>query len=494
MFAAWLRWSSAGGVRTTFTRYAFALLAFLGSFFLRQALDVWLHDRDYVIFVPAIILTTFLAGVGPAVLALLLSVVAVWYVFTPPVYSFTVNADTIVGLATFLFSGAMGIVIVNWLSLSLNRVAADLRAVTLLNELGQRLSRDGAELTECLNDIVDTGISLLAADKGNIQTYDATSGMLVIVAQRGFDKPFLDFFSSVSDASSACGEAMKMTGPVIVEDVAHSDIFFGKPSLKVVTDAGVRAVLSTPLASSTGHLMGVMSVHFQRPHRLAERDMHFLGLLIRQAADYLERKRAQDTEKLLLREVNHRSNNQLAVVTAIVRRCFGKGASDRAAMDAFEERISALSRANREIAKLRWNADLAEIVRSTLEPFSARAKIDGVGVLISPKLAQSFSLALHELATNAAKYGALSASEGTVEVNWTVTRRSDNNFLEFCWKEHGGPPVVAPSRRGFGTSLLKVTFSDVDLDYAKGGLICKISVPLENSRANVHSGPEDFVG
>ena len=487
MFAAWLSWSTAVGVRTVVARYAITLAAFLGSFFLRQTLDVWLHDRDFVVFVPAILLTTFVAGLGPAVLALLLSVVAVWYVFTPPFYSFRFDADAILGVLTFLSSGAVGIAIVYWLSLSINRIAADLKAVTLLNELGLRLSRDGAELNECLTDIVDAGISLLAADKGNIQTYDATSGMLLIAAHRGFKEPFLDFFSSIVDASSACGEAMKMTGPIVVEDVAHSDIFAGKPSLQAMTDAGVRAVISTPLASSTGHLMGVMSVHFQRAHRPAERDMHFLGLLTRQAADYLERKRAQQTEKLLLREVNHRSNNQLAVVTAIVRRCFAKGASDPAAMDAFEERISALSRANREIAKLRWNADLAEIVRSTLEPFSARAKMDGVGVLISPKLAQGFSLALHELATNAAKYGALSNSEGKVEISWTVSRKNDCNFLELYWKEHGGPPVVAPSRRGFGTSLLKATFSDVDLDYARGGLICRISVPLEKSRTNEKS-------
>jgi two-component sensor histidine kinase len=484
MFPAQLKWLHAEDPRGTIARWVVALLAFLVSLLVRRELDTWLHDRDYVVFVPAIILTTYLVGVGPAVVVLLLSGVAVWYVFTPAVHSFGLDADSAVGLAIFLISGAVAIVIVHWLRLSIIRIAADLTAVTLLNELGLRLARDGAGLPDCMNGIVDTAISLSGADKGNIQTFDATSGSPMIAAQHGFDAPFLEFLSSASDAKAACGEAAQMTGPVIVEDVASTNIVGGRPSLHVIKDAGLRALISLPLMSSSGELLGVLSVYFGRPHRPTERDIHFLGLLTRQAADYLERKRAQETEKLLVGEINHRSNNQLAVVTAIARRCFSDSSSVAAAMEAFDARVSALARANVELAKYKWNADLREIIRSTLEPFAARTKIDGIRVLISPKLAQGFSLALHELATNATKYGALSNSEGLVCISWSIVRKVDINVLEFCWKERGGPPVVPPARRGFGTSLLKATFHDVDLDYAKDGLTCKINVPLESPRAN----------
>jgi two-component sensor histidine kinase len=232
----------------------------------------------------------------------------------------------------------------------------------------------------------------------------------------------------------------------------------------------------------------MISTHFREPHHPSERQLGFMDLLARQAADYLERKRAEETEEARAREIRHRINNQLAVIQTIAHRTLS---ADRSVVDAkqiFDERLQALARANRWLNELNCSpANLSEIVRSALAHFGDRTMIDGVGVLVGAQHAQSFSLALHELATNAAKYGALSNESGRVKIFWTIARDGKDSRLKLKWKETGGPPVVAPSRRGFGTSLLKATFSDVRIDYLVEGLICEIDLILDRAQSGAVS-------
>ena len=109
-------------------------------------------------------------------------------------------------------------------------IAADLRDMTLLNQLSNRLVREGTDHDRNLNAVVDTAIAITGADKGNLQLLDSTTGALTIVAQCGFEKPFLKFFASVRDDASACATAMRSGERVIVEDVQESEIFAGQPS------------------------------------------------------------------------------------------------------------------------------------------------------------------------------------------------------------------------------------------------------------------------
>jgi two-component sensor histidine kinase/integral membrane sensor domain MASE1 len=360
-----------------------------------------------------------------------------------------------------------------------SRIAADLADMTRLNQLSTTLMREGGEVDRCLNEVVNTAITISGADKGNVQLIDQASGALTIAAQRGFEEPFLMFFESVRDEAAACAAAMRSGERVIVEDVTLSEIFLGQPSQKVLLEAGVRAVISTPLTSSTGNLLGMVSTHFARPHRPSERQLHLIDLLARQTADYLERKRAEEIEGTLIREIQHRSNNLLAVIQAIAHRSLAGEGPLPQARKAFEARLQALARANRQLTKSSWSGvDLAEIVRLELEPFAGRTVIEGVNVKLGPQYAQSFSLALHELATNAAKYGALSSASGKVGVCWTIVSEGRTSLLNFKWQETGGPPVAPPARHGFGTSLIKATFKDARFDYALDGLRCEIAVLL----------------
>jgi two-component sensor histidine kinase len=196
-----------------------------------------------------------------------------------------------------------------------------------------------------------------------------------------------------------------------------------------------------------------------------------------------ERERAAELQHTLTRELQHRSNNLLAVIQAIAHRSLAGDAPLEGARKAFQQRLQALARTHRELTRSNFaGLDVGEIVRAELEPFAARTRIDGQHVMLGPQEAQNFSLAVHELATNAAKYGALSQPEGSVEVRWKVGANGDGKVLQFEWQERGGPAIVAPARRGFGSWLLKSLFKRAQFDYAPAGLRCGLDMPLAGAR------------
>ena len=355
-------------------------------------------------------------------------------------------------------------------------VRAELEDMRRLNELSTLLMREENKFETCVSEITGTAIAISGADKGNLQLFDKTSGSLRIVAHHGFQERFLKFFESVDDhVAASCGIAMATSEQVIVDDVLTSKIFIDQPVQKVLLDADVRGVISTPLKSSTGNLLGVISTHFSRPAHPSERQLRLTNILARQAADFLEHKQSEQIQQTIVLELQHRSNNLLAVIQSIAQRTLAGDQSKKT----FEARLQALARANRALVRSNWGGvDLNGLVRNELEPFSKRASISGVSVLLSPQQAQNFTLALHELATNSAKYGGLSNTIGKVKVSWTIEPSQSGSVLKFRWQESGGPPVSPPERQGFGSQLLKGLFSDVSLEYPVKGLRCEIEVHL----------------
>jgi len=175
-----------------------------------------------------------------------------------------------------------------------------------LRELSQHCIA-GNDFESCLQKFVETAIAVTGAQKGNLQVLDEQSGSLRIAAQRGFKRPFLQFFASVAcDENSACAASMRSATRVVIEDVRKSKIFRGHPSLRVMLDAGVTAVHSMPLLSSLRNVRGMLSVHFAKPHRPSEHELRFMDLISRHAADYLERKRAERLVTELQREIRRR--------------------------------------------------------------------------------------------------------------------------------------------------------------------------------------------
>jgi two-component sensor histidine kinase len=357
------------------------------------------------------------------------------------------------------------------------QMSAEVEDMKRLNALSTALGNDENKFETCLSAITKTAIAISGADKGNLRLFDEASQSLRLIAQHGFKQEFLQYFENVNDHFAASrGAVIALNEQVVVDDVLTSEIFVDKPAQKILLDAGVRAVVSTPLRSSKGNLLGVISTHYGRPGRPGERQLRLVSILARQAADYLERKQSEKIHQTILGELQHRSNNLLAVVQSIARSSLN-GMAD--AKKAFEARLQALARANHALLRANWGGvDLHQLVRAELETFTQRASFNGLSVLLSPQHAQNFTLALHELATNSAKYGALSKSAGMVEVSWTVEPDRPASILRFTWQERGGPPVRPPVRHGFGTKLLKTVCSDVRLQYAVDGFRCDIAMPL----------------
>jgi len=183
------------------------------------------------------------------------------------------------------------------------RIDADFEAMRLLHEVGMQCTRAASDFSGCLQKIVEVGVAISGADKGNLQLREPGSNVLTIAAHQGFDRPFLEFFAVVrDDEASCCGQALHEGRRTVVEDVTRSEIFQGKESLDVMLAAGVRGVQSTPLASTSGKVLGMISTHFSHPHCPAERELRLIDLLARQAADYIEHRQAE----LALRESEER--------------------------------------------------------------------------------------------------------------------------------------------------------------------------------------------
>ncbi len=197
--------------------------------------------------------------------------------------------------------------------------------------------------------------------------------------------------------------------------------------------------------------------------------------------DITDRKEAEERQTLLAREVDHRAKNALAVIQSMIRLTRATDVASYVA--SIEGRINALSRVHTVLAQSRWQAvDLRELVEEEIAPYRVhgveRVKTSGQRVLLDPAAAQTFTLALHELVTNAAKYGALSSPSGQLILNWEQTA----DVLTLQWTELGGPKVRAPSNSGFGTRIITVSIEKqlggtAMFDWRPEGLRCTLSIP-----------------
>jgi PAS domain S-box-containing protein len=209
-------------------------------------------------------------------------------------------------------------------------------------------------------------------------------------------------------------------------------------------------------------------------------------LIVGSAADVSEQKKAEQHKELLAEEMRHRARNLVSIVQAIGRMSRPKNQPEaNKYIDVFMGRLlTLLNTGGIVLSSAERRADLAEIARTTLTPFemaSNRIRVSGPSVWLLERTAANIALALHELATNAVKYGALSTEEGSVSLNWTFD--GDTKKLSLEWAEADGPPVSAPNSEGFGglvirQSVARERHGNVTLEYAPAGLRCRIEMEI----------------
>lgn len=199
--------------------------------------------------------------------------------------------------------------------------------------------------------------------------------------------------------------------------------------------------------------------------------------------DITDRKAAEAHQRLLINELSHRAKNLLAIIQSLAQQSFKGEGSNKEMVRRFEGRLGALSAAHGLLTQERWEAvPLRRIICDTFTAVRAddeRLKLEGDDLLLPPKVSVSLAMAIHELATNALKYGSLSSDSGTVSIRWEAS----DGRLRLRWKERGGPPVTEPARRGFGSRMIERGLAaelggKVVIRFEADGVLCEVDAPM----------------
>ena len=344
------------------------------------------------------------------------------------------------------------------LRLEARRAVAEIEQITRASaELSRRREEETRRTSALLTAIGASSPNPIYAKDRDLRFIYANEAMLEVLGRRAeqvLGSTIEQVIAHREDAPSYVAANLRILEHGQVEHVEEA---FTRPD-------GTRVFFQSsmaPLRSSDGEVVGIVGV----------------------SIDVSGRKRAEEHQRLLINELNHRVKNTLAVVQGIAHQTFRATDDSLGAKSAFEGRLAALSSAHSRLTDESWDsASMRQIVGDALEPFDTgehQFVIEGPDVRLSPKTAVTLALAMHELATNAAKYGALSARGGRVELNW----RNNDGRLNLIWRERGGPPVLPPAQRGFGTRMIERGLAaelggKVTIDFAPTGIVCQVDAPL----------------
>ena len=378
------------------------------------------------------------------------------------------------------------------------------RLLETLNRTGAALAAE-LDLERLVQLVTDAGVAVTGAKFGAFFHHllnDAGESMLLYTlsgAQRSdFEKLGLPRATRVFQPTFR-GEAIVRSDDIMA-DTRYGEYapYHGMPPGHLP----VRSYLAVPVVSRDGEAIGSLLFGHPEPRRFTERHERLLVGIAAQAAIALDnarlfreaqreieqRKRAENHQRLLIDELNHRVKNSLAIVQSVAQQTFREGAGVDEARRAFEGRLSALSSAHGTLTRRNWeHARFGEIVEGALAPFhrpgDGRLALKGEDMQLQPKTAVSLAMAFHELATNAVKYGAWANESGRVLVEWQINSSQQDPRLQLAWREEGGPPVTAPSRRGFGSRMIERALAaeldgSVRLLFDAAGLRCEINAPL----------------
>jgi PAS domain S-box-containing protein len=401
----------------------------------------------FITMFPAVLMASVIGGFWPGLLAIGLSALATWFLFIHPSFQFsTLAAAEIVNLILYLL-GAYLIVL----------VATSMRSAL------EKLENTQEKLFAAL-DASRTGTWRWNIDDDLLEWDPAMStvfGLDPARSPRSAEAFFTLLHSEdVERVREAIRRAVKTRGTAECEFRV------------VLSDGGERWIYdrSRAIVSEEGH------------------SRYMIGACL----DITERKQAEERQVLLIHELNHRVKNTLATVQSLAIQTLRSSRNSEAFQANFMSRLMALS-ATHDILTLKlWeSASIGEILAAELQPYGGidqnRIEARGDVVHLKPRQALSLGMALHELATNAAKYGALSSPHGRIRISWSVDQtQSTEPRLVIRWREEGGPAVKVPKRRGFGTRLIDRSIAhelggDIEMKFAPTGLDCTFRVPMEET-------------
>lgn len=300
---------------------------------------------------------------------------------------------------------------------------------------------------------------------------------LILRAGIGWDDGLVGTARLPYETGSQAGYTLRAGAPVVVHDLNTETRFHG-PGL--LFDHGVVSGVSVLIAGTDGRAFGVLGAHTRRRRHFTQADSDFLQSVANIVASAIARRLHMQRFELALREMRHRNRNLLSIILAL----FNSSAQGSDDMDQFkvkyQNRILALGRAHSLISEAGWTTtSMRGLLTETLQPIIDRIALDGPELELNADTAFSLSMVLHELATNAAKYGALSVPDGRVDIAWDAIESDGQTDYTMRWSEHGGPSPEG-GRSGFGSQLIRMVIEHqlqgkAELDFGPNGLSARFA-------------------
>jgi len=295
----------------------------------------------------------------------------------------------------------------------------------------------------------------------------------------------------VAERPGTCALAVYQGATVTCDDIAN-DPRFQQGWKQLSLAHGIAAIQSRPLCASDGPTLGTLVIGFRAPHTLDVAEEEAVAAGVELAAIALMRHRTELQHELLIGELQHRTRNLFSAIGAVVYSTLKAHPGLKDFRKVFDGRLAALSRAH-SLAVQASDMDLRGLLTDILAPYSIDHLIEmgGPRLTLASDATVAFSLAIHELATNATKYGALSDTDGRLDIAWDVMRDTEGgNVFELTWVESGGPRVAEPEVSGFGRiaierSLANTVDGAVSLEFRPAGLVCTIRAPLSARLGNL---------
>lgn len=303
----------------------------------------------------------------------------------------------------------------------------------------------------------------------------------------------------IGPSVGSCGAAAYLGEPIYVENISQHANW--ENFRDVALTHGLRACWSTPIISRLGTVLGTFAVYHREPRAPDPTEIEIVSLLVTIASLAIERERGREQRRLLMNELAHRIKNSLAVVNAIASSTLRPHVEEDKYND-FQQRLLALAQVQSFIAQTNWSSiDLRDLIQNVATvPFrrgEGRFRFSGPSVRLPAQLTMNFALAIHELCTNAVKYGALKSDHGTINVEWGYDTGGGSEEFYLKWAERDGEPVQGPTKLGFGSRMIKSAFArsvggDAIWRYPTEGLECEIRLPAAALLAEVR--PQQTVG
>jgi PAS domain S-box-containing protein len=428
--------------------YGFAICCSAVAVVIRYGLGFIDSDLvPFATFFPAVVLVTILGGTAAGILALAVCGIAGWWLFVLPEFSFfpITRPDM---LNMLLYVGNGGIII--WAAEGFRRA--------------RREAGYGQETASELDAIVSySGDAIVSfALDGTIRTWNIGAERLFgYSAEEAIGRPLSILVPPDKNDEPATYFPRSSSGELLQFETVR----VGKNNRRIDV-----SVSTGPIRSASGRIIGVSSIFH----------------------DIRDRKQREDHIHLVMRELSHRANNLLAVIHAIARRTAKQTTTIEEFERRFSARLQALAHSHEILVRGDWHgAQLGELIKSQLSPFadvSHRIQSEGPEIMLSPRAVEQIGIALHELATNAIKHGALSTADGSVRVHWKFERDEDDKDeqLRISWQESGGPRVATPTHEGFGFLVLRrivpaALNGRAEFEFLPNGINWTLTVPKLNA-------------